>query len=234
MTRVTEHLGLIYAVNTLGAILGSLLAGFVLVPAIGLHLTIRVVAAIGALTAIAILVAARRARAAASLGFALAGVVPSSRSRSCRTGIRSLLSSGAYKYAPAMRGPNLETALTAGELLSYREGSTGTVAVRRLTGTISLAIDGKVDASNAGDMLTQRLLAHVPLLLHPESAARGDPRARQRRHARLGAHAIRSATPTVLEISPEVVAASRFFEAENHRALADPRTRLSSATAART
>ena len=29
---------------------------------------------------------------------------------------RSLLSSGAYKYAPAMRGPSLETALTAGEL----------------------------------------------------------------------------------------------------------------------
>ena len=30
----------------------------------------------------------------------------------------------------------------------------------------------------------------------------------------------------VLEISPEVVEASRFFEPENHRALADPRTRL--------
>ena len=44
---VTEQIGLIYAINTLGAILGSLLAGFVLVPMIGLHLTIRVVAAIG-------------------------------------------------------------------------------------------------------------------------------------------------------------------------------------------
>jgi len=46
----------------------------------------------------------------------------------------------------------------AGEMLSYREGSTGTVTVRRLTGTISLAIDGKVDASNAGDpaMLSAR------------------------------------------------------------------------------
>ena len=109
---------------------------------------------------------------------------------------RALLSSGAYKYAPAMRGPSLETALTAGELLSYREGSTGTVAVRRLAGTISLAIDGKVDASNAGDMLTQRLLAHVPLLLHPESAARRDPRPRQRRDAGLGAHAIRSTEAT--------------------------------------
>ena len=36
-TNDVTDLGLIYAVNTLGAILGSLLAGFVLIPRIGLH-----------------------------------------------------------------------------------------------------------------------------------------------------------------------------------------------------
>jgi spermidine synthase len=220
---LTEHLGLIYAINTLGAIIGSLLTGFVLIPAIGLHLTIRSVAALSAATAIVVLLRAHRG-AGRWLGLALAAgvllviaVAPE--------WDRSLLSSGAYKYAPAMRGANLATALTAGELLSYQEGSTGTVAVRKLTGTTSLAIDGKVDASNAGDMLTQRLLAHVPLLLHPNP----------QRAAILGlgsgvtlgsalTHPLRDAT--VLEISPEVVAASRFFEEENHRALTDTRTRL--------
>jgi spermidine synthase len=138
---------------------------------------------------------------------------------------RSLLSSGAYKYAPAVRGASLESALTAGELVSYREGSTGTVSVRRLAGTISMAIDGKVDASNAGDMLTQRLLAHVPLLLHPHP----------RSAAVLGLgsgvtlgsalrHPLESAT--VIEISREVVEASRYFETENYHALKDPRTRV--------
>jgi hypothetical protein len=74
-------------------------------------------------------------------------------------------------------------------------------------------------------MLTQRMLAHVPLLLHPNP----------QRVAILGlgsgvtlgsalTHPVREAA--VLEISPEVVAASRFFEDENHRALADKRTRL--------
>ena len=74
-------------------------------------------------------------------------------------------------------------------------------------------------------MLTQRLLAHVPLLLHPAP----------KRVAILGlgsgvtlgsalTHPIEAAT--VLEISPEVVEASRFFDAENRSALADPRTRL--------
>ena len=74
-------------------------------------------------------------------------------------------------------------------------------------------------------MLTQRLLAHVPLLLHP------DPK----RVAILGlgsgvtlgsalTHPIGRAD--VLEISPEVVAASRFFDKENHRAIANPNTRV--------
>ncbi len=136
-----------------------------------------------------------------------------------------MLSSGAYKYALAMRQSDLRTALSAGELLFYREGAAGTVAVRQLAGTMSMAIDGKVDASNAGDMLTQRLLAHLPLLLHPNP----------QRVAILGlgsgvtlgsalTHGLSQAL--VLEISPEVVTASQFFNEENHRALENARTRL--------
>ena len=220
---VTENLGRIYAVNTVGAIAGALLAGFVLVPGIGLHLTIRLVASVVSLAAVAILAATGPARGRVP-GFALAVVVLAA-GFALPDWNRLLLSSGAYKYAAAMRGPSLETALAAGELLSYREGATGAVAVRRLAGTVSLAIDGKVDASNAGDMLTQRLLAHVPLLLHPSP----------KRVAILGlgsgvtlgsalTHPLEAAT--VLEISPEVVEASRFFDEENRHALADPRTRL--------
>lgn len=230
---VTEHIGFIYAVNTLGAIAGALIAGFMLVPQVGLHGSIRLVAAIGVVTAVVVLIggtaAAARAAAPRRAGgrlaaFALAAGVAIAIATVPQWD-RALLSSGAYKYAPAIRGASLESALTAGTLLSYKEGSTGTVSVRKLAGTISLAIDGKVDASNAGDMLTQRLLAHVPLLLHPHP----------RRAAVLGLgsgvtlgsalrHPLDSAT--VIEISREVVDASRYFEAENHNALTDPRTRV--------
>lgn len=221
--RVTEQIGLVYAANTVGAILGSLLSGFLLVPTFGLHGTIRAVAALGATTALVVLVtSARGLGRVVGLGLAVAvagGIALVPRWNP------ALLSSGAYKYAPALRGLDMPTALTAGELLSYREGAISTVAVRKLAGTVSLAIDGKVDASNAGDMLTQRLLAHVPLLLHPNP----------RRAAILGlgsgvtlgsalTHPLQEVA--VLEISPDVVDASRFFEAENHRALQDPRTRL--------
>lgn len=221
---VASDLGLVYAVNTAGAIAGALAAGFLLIPWLGLHTTIRAVALIGALGAIAVLVAggvtgrARVVVATVALGVLLFAVrLP--------PWDRLLLSSGAYKYAAALQAPDLRAALGAGELLYYREGPSSTVAVRKVGGTTSLAIDGKVDASNAGDMLTQRLLAQVPLLLHP------DPQT----IAILGlgsgvtlgsalTHPVQRAD--VLEISREVVEASRLFGAENHGAPDAARTRL--------
>ena len=221
---VSADLGLIYAVNTTGAIAGALLAGFAFIPAAGLHGTLRIVTIVGAVGAMVLLVVGRttgRSRiAAACLAVAVLAL-----------GVwlpqwdRLLLSSGAYKYAAVLQGPDVRTALSAGELLYYREGASATVAVRRVAGTTSLAIDGKVDASNAGDMLTQRLLAHVPLLLHDKP----------REVAILGlgsgvtlgsalTHPIERAD--VLEISPEVVEGARYFDRENHNAIDDPRTRL--------
>jgi spermidine synthase len=221
---VASDLGVIYAANTAGAIGGALVAGFVLLPWLGLHGSLRFVTVVGAAGALLVLLAAGRlGRAqAAAAALAIAVIVLGVRLPQWD---RLLLSSGGYKYAAVLRAPDLRTGLTAGELLYYREGPAGTVAVRKAGGTLSLAIDGKVDASNSGDMLTQRLLAHVPLLLHP------DPK----KVAILGLgsgvtlgsalrHPIASAE--VLEISPEVVAASRFFDAENHTATLDPRTRL--------
>ncbi len=139
---------------------------------------------------------------------------------------RDLLASGIYKYATHVPpGVEVEAGLTAGTLLYYRDGAASTVSVRRRTGTVSLAIDGKVDASNAADMLTQKTLAHLPLLLHPNP--------RDVLIIGLGSgvtlasalvHPIRRAD--VVEISPEVVEASRYFAAENRGALDDPRSRL--------
>ena len=67
-------------------------------------------------------------------------------------------------------------------------------------------------------MITQKLLAHLPLLLHPRPAERRHHRARQRRHAGAAlTHPV--AAVDVVEISPEVVEASRYFDAENRSAL---------------
>ena len=221
---VIADLGLIYAASTCGAIIGALLTGFVLIDAVGLHSAIRVVILVVAAGMLALLVAARvrgRSRAVSVGACALVAAA----GLALPAWNQQLLASGVYKYASEVPGADLDTWLTSGRLLYYREGATATVSVRESLGTRSLSIDGKVDASNRADMLTQRLLAHLPLLLHP------DPR----RVAILGLgsgvtagaalkHPITGVD--VLEISPEVVEASRAFESENHRALADPRLHL--------
>lgn len=223
--HVTRRFGLVYATNTVGSVTGSLAAGFVLIPRLGLQGTLQV--ASGVLIAAAIVVVARGARtwaqratglAASALAVLLLLVSP--------PWDRELLASGPYMYAPFVPADlDLTTQLKAGTLLYYREGASATVSVKRLTGTTTLAVDGKVDASNRGDMLTQKLIAHLPLLVHdaPRRVAIVGLGSGVTAGAAL-AHPIERAD--VLEISPEVVEASSFFIAENRDALKDPRLHL--------
>src|SRR5205807_4444497 len=135
---------------------------------------------------------------------------------------RELLASGAYKYAPYMQTGDFDTALRAGRLEYYEDGAAATVSVRELAGTRSMSIDGKVDASDAGDMLTQRLLGLLPVLLHRE------PReicviglgSGVTLNAALSTGIVRHAD--VVEISPEVVEASAFFALANDNVLRAP------------
>ena len=225
----------VYVCNTLGAITGSLAAGFFLVPRVGLRATFAgttSLALAGSVTVAAVALASRTQRtprAAATAGaLAVAGVV-----LVIAVGIpdwdRRLLSSGAYKYAPyihANDAAGFEASLRAGRLEYYKEGAAGTVSVRRLNGKLSLAIDGKIDASNAGDMLTQRLLGALPVLLHR------DPK--ELCVIGLGSGVtVSSALATglvrhvdVVEISPEVVEASRFFSRETGDVLRAPAVTL--------
>src|SRR5262249_34216512 len=75
------------------------------------------------------------------------------------------MTAGAYKYAPYYAASDASQ-LDRGDLVFLKEGVSGTVAVRKEAGSTILSIDGKVDASDAGgDLLTEKLLAHLPLLL---------------------------------------------------------------------
>lgn len=218
-------IGVVYGINTLAGVIAALATGFLVVPALGLEQTMFVSAALLGVGAIVAGVTSRtslwlRALTWVPLGAAI--VIFAGRG----TWDRELLASGAYKYAVAVPpGLDVETTLKSGTLVYYRDGAQSTVSVKRLTGVLSLAIDGKVDASTGGDMLTQKLLAHVPLLLHGAA----------RRVALVGlGSGITAASALshhiteldVLEISPEVAEASRLFAAGGHSPLDDPRTRL--------
>jgi spermidine synthase len=223
---IAREMSLMYGINTVGAVAGSLCAAFVLIPWYGLQQTLQLTSAfavgVAALTFLALqapgMVRAAGLGVAAVTGLAIF-TVPAWDA--------NLLSSGGYKYAAEVRDLNLDLTigLRAGRLLYYKEGAVATVSVRQLAGQMALAIDGKVDASNGPDMLTQKLLGHLPLLLHerPEDICviglgSGVTLAAALRHGVTHAD--------VIEISPEVVEASRLFRADNDGALEDQRTRL--------
>jgi spermidine synthase len=138
----------------------------------------------------------------------------------------ALLSSGFYKYARHIDPQDLAITLRAGRLEYYKEGPAGTVSVKLLGGTRSLAIDGKVDASDGADMLTQRLLGLLPTVLHPnpqDALVIG-------LGSGVTAHAVRAAGAIrrldIVEISPQVVEASALFEQQNGGVLNAPGVRL--------
>jgi spermidine synthase len=232
----------VYTANTLGAIAGSLAAGFVLIPAIGLRSTFQAAALLAAAVGAGCLAAALRPAVPHTVRGNLSGtarpgrralIVPALVGLAAVVAIvalpawdRELLASGAYKYAPYLGSENLETVLRAGELEYYKEGAASTVSVRRLTGTTSMAIDGKIDASNAADMLTQRLLGLLPVLVHgnAQDIAVIGLGSGVTVGSALAAGTVGRAD--VVEISPEVVAASRFFDRENGNALQQPAVRL--------
>ena len=220
-----RRLGVLYAVNTTASVAGALVAGFVAIPVIGLRMSLLVSTASLLLGAAVLIV--RGHFSGRSRLVALFSLVSVAAWIAMSPGWdREWLAAGGYLYTrfvPA--GVDRRTALTAGTLLYYREGATGTVSVKALTGDRSLSIDGKVDASTRADMLTQKLLAHLPLLLHSNP--------RQVGIVGLGSgvtlasalvHPIGSVD--VVEISPEVVEASAHFADVNRRGLDDPRTRL--------
>jgi spermidine synthase len=126
---------------------------------------------------------------------------------------------------------SIEDHMSKAEFLYYKEGIHGTVSVvTRMTDyglqKKTLVNNGKADASNAGDMDTQILLAQIPMFLHPSPE--------QVMVIGLGSgvtagSVLRKGTVRnldILEISPEIVEASEFFREENFDVLNNPKANL--------
>lgn len=258
----TSAAGHVYAASSLGSCSGALLAGFVLVPNLGLRGSVCVAVALslaGGLIAVvgASTVKLRRGAIQAAALTALlwvvwlGGVFPWN---------WRILTAGYYAYAhlyshhkPLADGPVRRTveikepfafATFASEpatevrpstgsvdderLLSWEEGRFAQVAVVEQRGVRSLLINGKADASNgSGDMRTQLLLGHLPVLLAPDEPGGTALVIGLGSGVTAGAMASWHVGPiTVAEIEPAVVRASDWFVAENRNVLADPRVVL--------
>ena len=223
--------GAVFGLNALGAIAGAAGTGLVLIPRAGLTGALLWSSCLPAAAGAALLAYAGPARrrwlapgaALAALGVLLAlrpGWSPAFLSEGpfdLRLS-RDFISFEDYRRAVADRG-----------LVYYKDGADASVAVLQWAGGRYLKINGKTEASSVPDLGTQLLSGHLPFILFP---GRSD----EKRAAlvigmgsgnTLGAvltHPVAEAD--LLEISPEVVQASRAFEPDNGRPLDDPRTKV--------
>ena len=166
-----RDVGRTYAINTVGCIGGSVLAGFVLIPAVGLHASLRLAGVANFLLAALLCVTpwsrvsmGRAALAtAAALGALGTSLVPPWSFDVLASGVsvyaQGYLRSGWSQY--------LSRPTATDAIIFYRDGLTATVSVHQKGKTRFLRVNGKTDASTDTDMPTQLLLGHVPMLLHP-------------------------------------------------------------------
>ncbi|MDQ0144018.1 fused MFS/spermidine synthase [Cupriavidus necator] len=160
--RIGAGVGSVVALNTLGGIAGTALAGFVLVPYLGLVRTLSVLAIAAAVVGVV----------AVALG---SGVRPLARWAVPMTAVLAVI---AAALAPPDRFATLLARARGGELVFYEEGRGATVAVLEQGSATNrfrrLYIQG---VSNSGDAMTSqrymRLQALLPLIVHngaPKSA----------------------------------------------------------------
>ncbi len=220
-------IGGVYAANTVGAITGIVLAVHVFMPAFNAKGVIIAGAAMDFALGLAILAmmikgkGLRRAMAGAVVGvgaftvtFMAADVDPLK------------VTSGVFRHGFSRSSYD--------EVLYLRDGKTANVSLTRSGSEISIATNGKVDASvNMGpglagiDEITQTLLGALPLMLHPEpkNVAVIGFGSGMTTHVLLSDPGLE--TVDSIEIEPRIIeAAHQGFFPRNRQAYADPRSRL--------
>ncbi|MDJ0802552.1 MAG: fused MFS/spermidine synthase [Desulfobacterales bacterium] len=232
--RVGRFFGNVYAVNTIGAIIGSFMAGFFLIPWLGAQNSIFIAVALNIIMAGVLFLGAPTLvvpiRMAGSVATAAVAVLVG---YSISQWDATILTSGPYLYfehykgISANQGIDLRAAMKEGrQTLYFKEGLHAVVAVQKTSeGNLSLQINGKTDASARGDAETQLMLGHLPLLLHQQAddvlvIGLGSG-------LTLGAverHPVKAVD--VVEIETAVVEANQYFREFNGDALNDPRVNL--------
>jgi spermidine synthase len=222
----STFVGKAYAANTAGAIVGSIATGFWLVPWAGSFRAIAATAAINLLLALALeFRAAPRLLALQVVNLILIGAAIAVGTSSFFYN-RALLSLSAVLYGNSYQGHlTLPEIARTNELLFMADGINSSVAVFQSDNYLSLRVDGKVDAST-GDARTQLMLAHLGAAFHPAP----------RRVLIVGFGSGMTAAAIArykdvekidcVEIEPDVIRASPYFEKLNQGVLADPRMRV--------
>ncbi|MGA9656446.1 MAG: fused MFS/spermidine synthase, partial [Polyangia bacterium] len=230
--RVGRDVGSAYALNTVGAIVGSFLSGFVVLPQLGLQKGIYVSAVLDlGLAALLFAVCSNLAPSRRILGMAgaagmalLALALPRWNLTDFSIGFFRV--SMARDYIEMVEHHHQKKKWQMPKLVYYKDGIATTVSVDQWGKVFSLKNNGKVDASNDADMPTQISVGLLPLLLYqndhpPKVALVGFG-------SGVTAGAVTQypiASLEVVELEPAIYEASHFFDSVNQRPLQNPKVR---------
>jgi len=247
INQLGRSIGFAYAMNTIGALLGSFLAGFILIPFLGKEHSLSFVVGLQLITTLSVFGYFYRKVGSSpqkigifgvfALSLLLTLIYPHWDRQQLAMGKYYRFSTNENKYrhtswwdafvkAPAELAP----ASNGIELVFYGDGMGGFTTVKRdidpMGNTqLSLYNSGKADASTHSDMSTQTLSAHIPMLFHP------DPKEVMILGLASGVTAgeVLYYDPDhldILEISEQVVEASKYFSAWNNHVLCHPETNV--------
>jgi spermidine synthase len=216
LASASRWVGKLTAVNTIGAVFGSLATGYVLLPWLGSERSVRAVAIAFALAAVlaagwAIGKARRQVLALAAATALLAALAPSWN--------LPRLTGGSNVYFERWQEPEAITFLR-------EDVHGGVTTVTRAGGVLTLYTNGKFQGNTGWEMSAQRFFAHYPSLFVDRferslviglgtGTTLGTLAAYPWKHV------------DVVEISPSITAAAReFFQLGNHGAIDDPRVKV--------
>jgi spermidine synthase len=225
---LSQTTGILLSWNTFGGVIGVLFMGFFLMPKVGIRGSLAILATLLGYSAVFLAWITNR-RTVSFLGlFICVGLLVITLTTGSQW--QNTISSGIFRRGGADWASHLNTRDKHHQILFFEDAADATVSVERGDGKGALAhtwlrINGKTDASSEGDLATQFLLAHIPLLSKPDAKdvfvlGFGSG-------ITCGAaltHPIQSLT--LAENCEPVLRAGKFFEEKNRSALNDPRMKV--------
>ncbi|MBM4061502.1 MAG: spermidine synthase [Planctomycetes bacterium] len=218
--------------NTVGAVLGAALTGFLFAPGLGYERSLHLLTAVNVGAGVLILgclrprPAVRIAAAAAALALPIATcLAPGAMRLWDPRDFATYMNNTRWAFADA----EVARATQANfEVLYFHEGANESISVlKRNDGLQTFVVNGRPEASTGlGDMQVQYALGHLPALLHrqPETAFVLGTGAGMT----LGAVSVHPSIRRIVlaEIEPFVLPATRLFGEWNHRVLDDPKVHV--------
>lgn len=232
LARTGRSVGKIFAVNTVGTVLGAAVTGLVLMPMFGLSSTFAIGIVLNAAIGLIILYRSHlvRVQGAMIATAVVAGVCVVWAAHSFFEPLwRASFTQGVWRKRANVE--SVKAFRDAGKMFRfkyYKDGAGSTVMLHYYEANpnyLSLRVNGKTDASS-GDVGTQLILGHLPSLMHTSATnalviglGSGMTSGAILRHTN-----IQSAT--AVEISPEMAEAAQYFERFNDNVLKNPRFHL--------